>query len=250
MFVPFCRGGKSEKLLKRVKFLEGKGVASIVVTVNNPTKQKDEALLKDLPKSLRIYRTNYFLRSIRFLYNSLGGGNYSIGSIKDESDSFKERFKKVLYKLFIVSKYWVFFPDAWISWLPFAVVKGIKVVKEEKLDLLWTDCYPFTTHLIGYAIKKLTKISWVVEYGDPWITNPMFIQNRFLLKLHSKLEYLVVRNADKVLFARGCQIERDYFSKTYPDELESKFVYMPYYGYDACDFSGVKYEKGNRRLTI
>jgi glycosyltransferase involved in cell wall biosynthesis len=58
-------------------------------------------------------------------------------------------------------------PDRWISWFPFAMFDGWRMIRDFKPDLIWST-YPIATaQLIGLNLHKLSGIPWIVDSRDP-----------------------------------------------------------------------------------
>jgi hypothetical protein len=62
-------------------------------------------------------------------------------------------------------------PDDHQGWLPFAVVQSLRVLRQRGITCVITTGPPFTTHLVGLAIKKLSRVSWIADFRDPWSLN-------------------------------------------------------------------------------
>ncbi len=60
----------------------------------------------------------------------------------------------------------LFIPDNKIGWLPFAVNKGIRLIKN--IDIIFSTAPPYTSLLVGWALKKISGAPLVVEFRDPW----------------------------------------------------------------------------------
>ena len=56
------------------------------------------------------------------------------------------------------------FPDAHLGWLPFALAAARKV----DYDVAYSSSGPFTSHLVGLLLKRLTGRPWVAELRDGW----------------------------------------------------------------------------------
>jgi glycosyltransferase involved in cell wall biosynthesis len=125
-------------------------------------------------------------------------------------------------------------PDRFIGWLPFAVHAGLKFIKREKIDMIFSTSPLATSHLIAYTLKKLTKLPWVADFRDPW-TEPELEADRdaFRFRLQMRLERAVVSRADRLVFTTGYL--RDYVLGHHDSRLSAKAVVIPN-GYDEEDF--------------
>lgn len=63
---------------------------------------------------------------------------------------------------------YVFFPDAQIGWYPGAVAAGLRTLRAEPFDVIYSSSNPMTAHVIARALSRRTRVPWVAEYRDPW----------------------------------------------------------------------------------
>ncbi len=90
-------------------------------------------------------------------------------------------------------------PDSEHYWFHPAFWRGLRLIKDRRPDLLLTSGPPFTTHLAGWALKKLTGIPWVCHSRDLFLENPLYTPWLPWRKgLDRTLERLVMRGADAV----------------------------------------------------
>jgi glycosyltransferase involved in cell wall biosynthesis len=90
------------------------------------------------------------------------------------------------------------FPDAHLGWLPFALAAA----RRQPYDVAYSSSGPFTSHLIGLILKRLTGRPWVAELRDGW-----YRWNRAIFPdypawrntLERRLEAATVRAADRVV---------------------------------------------------
>lgn len=124
------------------------------------------------------------------------------------------------------------FPDNKIGWFPFALLKGIKLCKEEKIDLLFSTSPPLTCHLAGYFLKKFTGIKWVADYRDSFINNQdgkaVASFKKFFLK---RLQKLFLKNGNGFIGVNQTIVEE--LKEIYP---ETKKIEVITSGYDQEDF--------------
>lgn len=64
------------------------------------------------------------------------------------------------------------FPDKRVTWRPFAVRAGEKLLSEWRPDLLYASGPPFTTLLIGQDLSARFDLPLVVEFRDRWSDDP------------------------------------------------------------------------------
>ena len=139
-------------------------------------------------------------------------------------------------------------PDAQVLWMPFAILKGISVIKKEKIDVLYTTGNPFSTHLTGVFLKMLLSKPLVVDFRDPWVTGEYRIwENKFRKKIEGILEKFVIKYADKVISTT--ELMTLDFANTYPNEPADKFVTITN-GFDPDDFNGIFTKRTYKKFTI
>lgn len=60
-------------------------------------------------------------------------------------------------------------PDGFIGWYIPAVRLALRVIRENKIDVVYTSGPPQTNHLIGYTLSRLTGRPLVLDFRDPWL---------------------------------------------------------------------------------
>ncbi len=98
------------------------------------------------------------------------------------------------------------FPDNKVGWLPFAYHQARKIIKEQGVNVIYSTGSPWSSHLLGYLLKKRTGLPLVLDYRDPWHGNPYEKQSHSKMYRSAifRLEKTIVTSADKVL----CNTER------------------------------------------
>ena len=75
------------------------------------------------------------------------------------------------------------------------------IIREWNPDALLTFSYPFTTVLVGAALKRAHPgLTWIADYGDPWTGSPVTELNlpAWRRRLDRRLEARALRRADLV----------------------------------------------------
>lgn len=113
-------------------------------------------------------------------------------------------------------------PDSEYYWFIPAVRHGLRLINTRRPALLLTSGPPFTTHLAGRALKRLTGIPWICHSRDLFLENPLYTPwLPWRRGLDRTLERFVMRGADAVTtvypgatellrrrYARGDQLYR------------------------------------------
>ncbi|MCF7982725.1 MAG: glycosyltransferase, partial [Pseudomonadales bacterium] len=90
-------------------------------------------------------------------------------------------------------------PDRWATWLPMAVISGLKMIRKYRPNVLWST-YPIATaQLIGLTLHRLTGISWVADFRDS-MTEEQYPHEKRKRQVYRWIEKRTVEQADKVVF--------------------------------------------------
>ena len=131
---------------------------------------------------------------------------------------------------------WFTTPDAQVGWLLFAMWRGLRVMRREQVDILYSSGPPYTAHLIGLGLKWLTGRPWVVDFRDPWSRRPWdtdTVRQGWRYRIQVWLEQLVVRFANTVV-SNTERMGQD-FRKRYVAFPADKFLVITN-GYDVENF--------------
>lgn len=93
-------------------------------------------------------------------------------------------------------------PDEQIGWLPFAYFQAMRIICSQQIDAIYTLSGPYTSHLIGYLLKKKTGLPWAAHFGDEWTQNPNRLYPLALQRrLDAWLEQETLNLADQIVLA-------------------------------------------------
>lgn len=107
-----------------------------------------------------------------------------------------------LWKRSILSLLWL--PDDRQGFVPAAVARAMSVHRRQPVDLLVTTAPPFSTHIAGLAIRRMTGARWAADFRDPWTDNPWkpaAVRTSFTDGVEARLERRVLKQADLVVSA-------------------------------------------------
>lgn len=116
---------------------------------------------------------------------------------------------------------WLLVPDGQITWVPAALARGIQVLRNYPIDVLYSSYPPASAHLVALGLKRWTGLPWVADFRDAWMFDPLdpsIVQMPYRWALEKRLEQKVVRTADALVVAS--QISAEYYCKTYPEAAE------------------------------
>ncbi len=109
---------------------------------------------------------------------------------------------------------------------------GLKLAREEKIDLIFTTSPPPSLHLVGYLLKLLTGKPWVADFRDPWMGfHYEEYPTPFHLWLKNRLVKKISENADGIVSVNQKISQRLLFLHPFMKKIET----IPN-GYDESDF--------------
>lgn len=159
------------------------------------------------------------------------------------TDSFLSASKRVCLSL-------LYTPDEHQGWLPFAIPTCLRIIRRESIDCVVSTGPPFSSHLVGLALKKLAGVNWVAEFRDPWVENeqrPSVLRSGFSNILNQKLEAAVIGNADRVVCVTPAMT--DYYRKSYSSVAAGKWITITN-GFDRQDFEALGHIARCPKFTI
>ena len=231
---PPTGGAPVKRTLKFLKFLPHYGWRPAVLTVEERmARHPDPSLLPEIPAGIPVYRAWSPGRFFKKKESSGTPTRASAGKADRASGrgGWIRRFRGFL-------RTWVAIPDAFILWAPFAVARGLRIIRREKVSVIYSTAPPFTDHLVALVLKKITGKPLVVDFRDAWIAEPAKVWPHSTRKrIESRLEEKVIRGADAVISATE-GVTRD-FRERYPREDPLKFHTITN-GYDGEDFRGIR----------
>lgn len=222
---PPVGGSGVQRTTKFVKYLGNYGWKPFVLTRDiQRLSFRDDSLIKDIPADTKIIRTSpWCLPELPGILSLFG--------------------KVIAMKMLI--------PDGERLWQHFSRKAAVKTITEEKVDVIYTTSFPYSSHLLGvYLKKKFPSTPWIADFRDEWTNNPNvqdFHHNKFRSNTEKKLEAKVLAAADCVITNTPVMAE-NFINGS--DSLRQKFFVIPN-GYDEEDFAGLsKAAPNNEKFTI
>jgi glycosyltransferase involved in cell wall biosynthesis len=244
-YFPPSGGPGVQRVLKFVKYLPEFGWQPVVLTAKDADfPARDESLLAEIPKHATVYRTKIF--EPYKLYRRLTG-RPADAAVDVENIPQAGRKRSVSESIAEFVRATCFIPDARIGWYPYAVSAGRQIIRQEKIDAIYSSSPPYTTAVIARKLHRSTGLPWIAGFRDPW-TGFLSTPERWLIPrvIDRRLERSVFTDADRVEAAwRG--ILRDVTGKM-PGIDQHKLAYLPN-GFDADDYPKLDLQP-NERFTV
>ncbi|MCT8140286.1 glycosyltransferase family 4 protein [Anaerobacillus sp. CMMVII] len=253
---PPIGGGGVQRALKMAKYLGQFGWEPHILTVA-PSHHVtlDLSLLDQLPEDVKIHRASEI--KIRRPVVVQGGGRVQSAS----SEGVRSKLKKSAKAFLKTMKNAVMIPDDQIMWYPAAVKKGLEVIREHHIDVIFSTAGPYTNHLVGRKLKQKTGKPWIADFRDPWTQNMHRPQFKWRRRIEERMEKGVMESSDVLLTVTNSFAKN--FNQKYP---KLKRVEVIHNGYDAADYqdicavenpgkftfiyAGIFYKERNPRLLL
>lgn len=263
LFPPIAGGGVPRPL-KMVKYLPQYGWEPIVLTVDPEYHVSlDESLLGQVPPQTLIYRAKEFnpyasinrLRVGRKAKSTQGEDRAAMEkagekggaplSRPQQGPSLPGRLKQSLFQFLKKGKNYLLIPDDHILWVPFAIRLGLKAIRENKVDLIYSTSGPYSSHLVARRLAYITGLPWVADFRDPWTQNMHRTGIVYREWIEERMERSVMREATAVTtvtqsFARN-------FKEKFPEIRRIEVIHN---GYDPEDYEKIEGKPDDQRLTF
>jgi len=203
----------SSRQVKIAKYLPARGWEARVLTVKETVLRSrcPSSLPEDSPFGIRVFRTGTFENKKFFLD---------------------------LPAFFGKSPYDFWAPDFYAGWVPFAVRKGLEILRKERISAILSSSLPSTSHCIAYLLKKKTGLPWIADFRDSWTRNPYRSYPVPLsLPFDRGLEKRVMAVADRIVTVTD-SLTRE-FREVYEEKVGPKFSTITS-GFDPEDFASFR----------
>lgn len=200
-----------------VKFLPEFGWQPVVISAAESVSYgKDYGVLQEVPDNIEVHRVGHQEQSQEWTY-----------------------LRRKLRMNYV-------FPDEYRSWYSPALREARRILRKEKVDLIFSSCPPYTAFFVAMKLKREFHIPWVAEWRDPWSGSYFF--NRYydetLIKPLRNLQKFRVRRAERDILkaadrtiALGWQF-RQQFCETHG--IKEGEIAIITNGYDEADYNNLR----------
>ena len=137
-----------------VKYLPSFGWRPVVLTPRHPVfGHFDHTLVDEIPPEARVYQTTSlepprFYAPFKERYiNERETGDSPVTERSWLKMAFTSLIRPILKSMRWVAHNLVFVPDTHVGWIPFAVWKGVNLVKKERIDAIYATGDPWSDFL-------------------------------------------------------------------------------------------------------
>lgn len=174
-FPPINRSG-THRTMAFVKHLNEFGWDASVLTVQPEGEPIDLQALYGIPPETRVHRTP---RSdpIAWLKGVLGRARAlprnDLGAESKERVGARDPRRAPIWRQLTQNiSALLQTPDSRVGWWPHAVIAGLREIRLQRPQLIYSSSPYATAHLIAATLKRLSGIPWVADFRDPWRANP------------------------------------------------------------------------------
>jgi glycosyltransferase involved in cell wall biosynthesis len=245
------------RTLKYCRYLSSHQWMPVVLTSRpSDTSFKDEKLCQQIPPEVEVYRTADFdpamliERLSRLRRRTASTPIPRQPAVNDTAPSAAvsplSNLKRCVEALLTQS------PDSHVFWLPFALLKGIRILLGRNVDVIYTTSPPHSSHIAAFLLGKLFNKPYILDFRDPWRVGGSLRAPGDTLPtpwtLQSRLKRVIIRNAAKVIcVSKG---ECDELRAEFPELQDEHFTYITN-GYDPDDMVAESHTQDrSSRLTL
>lgn len=233
------------RTLKYCKYLRESGWRPLVITIDpKAVLVQDGRLANELPPEIEVFRTRDIDPAKWLVSWSSRASRKEVTASPEAQEQFPRpdssavtgvltRIKQFVRKAILES------PDSHIFWIPFAFVKGIRVLLTRRVDVIYSSSPPHSSHLAAWLLSKCFRKPHVADFRDPWFvegskrTGP---SSGVFTGLQATLKRQLLENAAKIVSVSPG--ERNDLLEELP-LLPPSRVEVITNGYDPDDFSDI-----------
>jgi glycosyltransferase involved in cell wall biosynthesis len=97
--------------------------------------------------------------------------------------------------------------DDYSGWIFPALIKGIRTIKTNKIDLVIATGPPASAQVVGFLLSLITKTSLILDYRDPWVIPNLNSKKKLQIKIKPLVERLSIRRAIAIVFCSRIMME-------------------------------------------
>jgi len=165
---------------------------------------------------------------------SLLNTNRLLGVINGVVARFMKLFARDLKRNYLIDIFCI--PDIFSGWIPLTVLRGVRAIKENHMDIIYVSCSPFSAAVIGVILKIITRKPLIIDFRDVYALEIPSLESAptkpvFRKKIDAWIEDIILKWAD--LFVVTTEEMRDAYLAAY-DHLAAK-IFTVHNGFETGD---------------
>ncbi len=157
---------------KLAKYLPQFGWKPIVLTVDTQYHyNEDPSLIPELPQEVEVVRALYVEPTLRGIRMALGGRDRTFKAMKASgmpqngvATFTRTRAARRAYEYLVTN--WLQIPDAYWTWANAATAAGIDIIRDRRIDVVYTTAPPYSSLVIGKKLQS-AGVKWLSDFRDP-----------------------------------------------------------------------------------
>lgn len=230
---------------KFAKYLPEYGWEPHVLTIREKYIEKyDESRLADVPDT-KILRTSFWRTPLQLMIDIRdrlrGYRSEVIVTGLPPSNNYGNPFRKAESFSGRLKRYFIAlnrFPDDKFWWTIPAIIAGYRMLRRERIRLIYATAPPPTVAIVGYLLSVLTGAKLILDLRDPWVVakEGQSSQIRWVMVegWKRRIEQAVISHAHSVICTTDSY--RQVLNNHYRDEAPEKIITITN-GYDPEDFT-------------
>lgn len=130
---------------------------------------------------------------------------------------------------------WMALPDRWVSWTVGAIPSGLRLIRKQRIEIIFSTFPIATAILIGLILHRLTGKLWVVDLRDS-MTEDNYPKDPQVRRVRRWIEKQAIRRASRVIFTSESTLKM--YLERYPELSRRNCLLIPN-GYDEHDFASL-----------
>lgn len=239
---PPAGGAPINRILKFYSYLPDFGWEPVILTTRGGDFPfEDQSLLEEVRPETPVYRSKGL--SLHKIFSRISPKSKKNFVPYGFTDNSRNGFMDNLSR-------WVkynFIPDTRFPWYFKTVGKAVEIIRDQKIDLIFSSSPPQTNHLIARAAAKRTGIPWVGDFRDPWTDVFWLLDNskrwKWIHRIDQRIERRTIAGMNAIITV-GPSLAEILGRKT------DKKIAQITNGFDDRYFSELKYERGHKFRII
>jgi glycosyltransferase involved in cell wall biosynthesis len=124
-------------------------------------------------------------------------------------------------------------PDRWVTWVLGGVPSGLRAIRENQVNVLYSTFPVMSAAVIGLLLQRLTRLPWVLDLRDP-MSQADYPHDPLVRRVWTYLERACMRRVSRVICT--AEATRRAYLQRYPDLLKPEMCILISNGYDEEDF--------------
>lgn len=173
-YYPPMGGAGVQRSLKFSKYFGDNGVQPVVLAALDASYTSDPSLLQEVPASVPVHRIAHQAAIQRLVeLRARWRGHTASGegaAAPAAAAAGGTRLRDTLLAAYAALQ----FPDDKAGWARRAFAPARDIVREQKIDLIFSSGPPVSSHALAARLSKACGVPWVADYRDLWTDNPAY----------------------------------------------------------------------------